>query len=106
MFERIIRNWRRVVAAEMRVPAVGLRYCRHRRRRWGRHAPPFSSSSQIQDNVLYPCLTVAVVLPWCSSFHLAPRHATTVDVKRLSLLVDVSVLAALRALGDAEQRKD
>jgi hypothetical protein len=59
----------------------------------GRHAPPSSSLSQIQDNVLYPRLTVAVVLPWCSSFHLAPRLATTVDLKRQSLLVDLFVLA-------------
>ena len=65
MFERIIGNWRRVVAAEMRVAAVG--HCRQRRRRWGRHAPPSSSSSKIQDNVLYPCLTVAVVTPSCAS---------------------------------------
>jgi hypothetical protein len=92
MFERIIVN-RRVVGPEMRVAAAGLRYCRQRRRRWGRHAPLSSSSSQIQDNVLCPYLTVPVVLPWCSSFRLAPRLATTVDVKRQSLLVDLFVLA-------------
>ena len=52
MFERIIGNWRRVVAAEMRVAAVGVRHCRQRRRRWACHAPTLFVFVTDHDNVL------------------------------------------------------
>ena len=112
MFERAIGSWRRVVAAEMRVAAVGVAAFSAAAVTLGLLCAALFVVVMDRYNVLYACLSVAVVffgiaaalfVQYLTARDEAEREAAASRTTRQSLLVDPFVLATgvqiIRAIG-------